>query len=84
MPSNKNEQRRIILRGRQFHFVSYEATPANAKRGDAAVPPMWYLMNEGHRLPVMPHLPGQDPITLERALSRWVEQHVFSQATSGA
>lgn len=84
MPANKNEQRRILIQGRQFHFVSYDATPANEKRGEVAVPPMWYLMNEGHRRPVMPHVPGQDPVTLERALSRWVHEHIFSQAAAGA
>ena len=84
MSGYKIEQCRITLRSRQFHFVSYEATPANDKRGETAVPPMWYLMNEGHRRQVMPHVAGQDPVALERALSRWVDEHIFSQAGAGA
>jgi hypothetical protein len=78
--THKSEQRRVVLRGREFHFVSYESTPANEKKGEIAVPAMWYLMNEGHRRQVMPHTTGQDVIALDRALGRWVEEHIFSRA----
>ena len=74
---HKVEQRRLTHRGRVFHFVSYEAVPANERRGELAVPPMWHLMNEGKRRPVMPHVAGQDPLDLDAALLRWVEERVF-------
>jgi hypothetical protein len=76
----KVEQRRVVLRGREFHFVSYEPHPANERRGEPAVPAMWCLMNEGHRREVMPHVVGQDPVAVERALRRWVETNIFAAA----
>ncbi len=74
---NKIEQRRLVFRGREFHFVSYEGQPANERRGEAAVPPMWYLMNEGKRRPVLPHVIGQELGELDASLLRWVEEQVF-------
>lgn len=74
----KVEQRRLTYRGRVFHFVSYEAVPANERRGVQAVPPMWHLMNEGKRRPVMPHMLGQEPDDLDAALLRWVEETIFA------
>lgn len=68
----------MTLRGREFHFVSYESHPANEKRGEAAVPAMWYLMNEGHRHQVMPHVAGQDLAAVERAFRLWLEKHIFA------
>lgn len=84
MSGYKIEQRRITLRGREFHFVSCEPQPANERRGEAAVPAMWYLMNEGHRRQVMPHVVGQDPVAVERALALWVEKHSFAPSAAGA
>ncbi|HEV8365760.1 MAG TPA: hypothetical protein VGQ52_19760 [Gemmatimonadaceae bacterium] len=78
MSAYKVEQRRLTYRGRVFHFVSYEAVPANERRGVQAVPPMWHLMNEGKRRPVMPHLLGQEPEDLDAALLRWVEETIFA------
>jgi hypothetical protein len=75
--SHKVEQRRLSHRGREFHFVSYDAQLANERRGQAAVPAMWYLMNEGKRRPVLPHVPGQELIELDDALLRWVDEEVF-------
>jgi hypothetical protein len=75
--NHKVEQRRLSHRGREFHFVSYEAQAANERRGEAAIPPMWYLMNEGKRRPVLPHVPGQELVELDGALIRWVEEQVF-------
>ena len=77
MSSHKDEQRRLTHRGREFHFVSYEAQVANERRGQPAIPAMWYLMNEGKRRPVLPHVPGQEPIELDGALLRWVDEQVF-------
>ncbi len=78
MSSYKIEQRRILHRGREFHFVSYEGRIANERRGEDALPAMWYLMSEGKRQPVMPQVLGQDATDIERALVRWVDEHVFS------
>lgn len=75
--SYKVEQRRLNHRGREFHFVSYEAQLANERRGEPAVPPMWYLMNEGKRRPVLPHVPGQEPNELDGALLKWIDEKVF-------
>ena len=38
--------------------MSYDAQIANERRGEPAIPPMWYLMNEGKRRPVLLHVPG--------------------------
>ena len=75
--THKVEQRRLSHRGREFHFVSYDAQIANERRGVEAVPPMWYLMNEGKRRPVLPHVPGQELVELDGALLRWVDEQVF-------
>lgn len=68
----KVQQHRIHYRGRDFHFVSYEGLPANARRGEPAVPPMWYLMGPGRRWPVMPQVLGQPEDDIERALVTWL------------
>ena len=77
MSSYKNEQRRLSHRGREFHFVSYEAQAANERRGEPAIPPMWYLMNEGKRRRVVPHVPGQTLVELDDALLQWVDEQVY-------
>jgi hypothetical protein len=38
---------------------------------------MWYLMNEGKRTPVLPHVPGQEVMELDLALLQWVDEQVF-------
>ena len=78
MSAYKVEQRRLTIRGRIFHFVSYEAVPANERRGQVAVPPMWHLMNEGKRRPVIPQMLGQEPAELDAALERWVEATIYA------
>src|SRR3954463_8248079 len=80
--SHKVEQRRLHHRGREFHFVSYDAQVANERRGEVAIPPMWYLMNEGKRRPVLPHVPGQELLELDGALLRWVDEQVFGTENS--
>ncbi len=79
MSSYKIEQRRLVHRGREFHFVSYEGRTANQARGELALPPMWYLMSAGKRLAVMPQVSGQEAGVLDQALLRWVEAHVFGR-----
>jgi hypothetical protein len=78
--SYKFEQRRLVHRGREFHFVSYDAQVANARRGEEAMPPMWYLMNEGKRRPVMEQVPEMLPEELDRALLAWIELEIYSAA----
>lgn len=80
MSSHKVEQRRLSHRGREFHFVSYDAQVANERRGQPAIPAMWYLMNEGKRRPVLPHVPGQELMELDVALLQWVDEQVFGGA----
>jgi hypothetical protein len=75
--SYKIEQRRLSHRGREFHFVSYEAQAANERRGEPAVPPMWYLMYEGKRRAVLPQVPGQSLVELDDALLQWVDEQVY-------
>lgn len=77
MSSFKLEQRRLTLRGREFHFVSYEGQLANAARHQPATIPTWFLMNAGKRWPVIAHQPGQETDELDRLLAQWLEQHVF-------
>jgi hypothetical protein len=72
--SYKIEQRHVTYRGRAFHFVSYDGQPANERRGEPAVPAMWYLMGPGKRWPVMEHVLGQDEDEVERALLEWLRQ----------
>ena len=67
-------------RGRQFHFVSYDATPANERRGEEAVPAMWYLMNEGKRHQAILLRKEQDPEELDRELVDWLGREIFDEA----
>lgn len=80
MTSYKFEQRRLIHRGREFHFVSYDAHPANERRGEIAMPAMWYLMNEGKRRPVMEQIAGTPVDELDQALLQWVDSEVYGAA----
>ena len=40
---------------------------------------MWCLMNEGKRQAVMPQVIGQAVDDVDRALLRWVDDHVFGK-----
>ncbi len=71
------EQRRVQYRGREFHFVSYDGLPANAKREQPATTPAWWLMSSGTRWEVMPFQPGRDAEELDRAFTEWLDEHVF-------
>ena len=77
MSGYKVEQRRVTYRGRQFHFVSYDAQDANAARKQLAMAPTWFLMMAGKRWEVAPHLVGQAPEELEGLLTQWLEEHAF-------
>ncbi len=84
MSAYRIEQHRVRYRGRDFHFVSYEAQPANARRGEPAVPPMWYLMQAGKRWPVMPQEDGLPVAAVEEALRAWLEANAFTPADESA
>jgi hypothetical protein len=43
---------------------------------------MWYLMAEGKRRAVMPHVVGDDPTLVDRALLAWLETHIFPSEPS--
>lgn len=76
----KTEQHRIILHGRELHFVAYEGVPANARRREPAIPPMWYLMSGGKRHRVMEYLIGQPAAEVDGALRQWAEENAFGPA----
>ena len=71
------EQRRLLYRGREFHFVSYDGVPANPKRAVPATAPAWWLMSGGTRWEVMPFQPGQTPQELDREFTAWLDANAF-------
>ncbi len=78
MPLYKPQQRHITVRDRKFHFVSYEAHPADPRRDAEAEPEMWYLMRAGRRWAVMPRLPDQQVEETDEKLRIWAEEHAFT------
>jgi hypothetical protein len=78
MSSYKTDQHRLVHRGRVFHFVSYEARVANPRTGEEAMPATWFLMCSGKRRAVFTQVPDQDPEVVIAALTRWLDQHVFT------
>lgn len=78
MAAYRNVQRHIVHRGREFHFVSYEGTPADARREVEATPPTWFLLNAGKRWPVMPHDIDESEEDVERRLIAWLDSNVFN------
>jgi len=70
----KPQQRHLTIKGRAFHFVSYEGKAANERRGEKAEPSMWYLMLEGRRCPTVPCQPDQPETEIDQALLRWVDE----------
>lgn len=73
MSSHMPDQYYLTLHGRALHFVAYAATPANGRRHEAAQPAMWYLMSEGKRHQVMPHVADQPLPELDLTLRRWAK-----------
>lgn len=71
MSQFKPTQHHLQVDGRTLHFVAYEGRPARESRGEAGEPPTWYLMCEGHRLPVMPLVEGQSIAGRHAALLEW-------------
>jgi len=69
----KPQQRHIMVRNRELHFVSYEALPADAKHHGEAQPEMWYLMRAGRRWAVMARHPEQPVEQTDAILREWAE-----------
>lgn len=70
-------QRRLVHRGREFHFVAYPATPGNISRKQEPVPSGWFLMLAGRRRLVVPEVPGQPLADLDSQLTAWLDVHAF-------
>lgn len=73
MAAYKNQQQRVTAGTRVFHFVSYDARPANVKRGETEMGPTWYLMRAGKRWPALPEVSGQSPEEVTQALTNWLK-----------
>ncbi|MGH7586892.1 MAG: hypothetical protein ACREMH_11645 [Gemmatimonadales bacterium] len=82
MSAYKTDQRRVLHRGREFHFVSYDGVPANVRLGLEATLPTWCLMRAGKRWTVIPQLHDQADGDLEVALREWLDANVFAAKAS--
>ena len=80
MSGFKMEQKRLVYRGREFHFASYEAQLANPVKALPAVPAAWFLMQSGKRWMVMPLVHDQAPDAVDRGLIQWLDAHVLAPA----
>lgn len=83
MSTFKPEQHRLTVGGRSLHFVAYEGRPAHAGRKEEELPPMWYMMCEGHRKQVMPHEAGQPVEEITAALVAWAEANTVGPDSDG-
>ena len=82
MSAFKPQQRHLAMGGRNFHFVSYEAQEPNARRGELGSPPMWCLMVEGRRCPVLSYDPAQPLEDVDIALAKWVKENALADGDS--
>lgn len=82
MSGYKTDQCRLLHRGREFHFVSYEGRVANLARAETALPPMWYLMIAGKRYEVMPEAIDKDAAARDRFLAAWLDANVFPEVVA--
>lgn len=80
MSHYRTDQCRLVHRGKEFHFVSYEGHLANPAKGEAAAPAMWYVMIAGRRHAVMPEVPGQDLVDRDQRLMAWLEANAVGRA----
>jgi hypothetical protein len=78
MSAYKIEQKRLTHRGVEFHFVSYEGQLANPAKSLPAMPPGWYLMRSGKRVPVMAEDRGLPAEAVDKSLIAWLDSHVFA------
>lgn len=82
MSSHKPQQRHLIIRGRDFHFVSYQGSTGNPQRAQLPFPAMWYLMVEGRRCPVLPYEVGRSLAEVDAALTEWAEDNAIGPVES--
>jgi hypothetical protein len=82
MSPPKPQQRRLTIRGRVYHFVSYQGSRGNPQRAQLPYPAMWYLMVEGRRCPVLPCAPELCGNSLDAALSAWVDDNALGPVES--
>jgi hypothetical protein len=78
MTAYRTEQRHVLHRGREFHFVSYEGKPADPRHDMDATPATWYLLNAGKRWPVMTQVKDECDEEIDRRLIAWLDVNVFS------
>ena len=78
MSAYKIEQKRLVHRGREFHFVSYEGVLANPSKSVPAAPAGWYLMQSGKWISVMPQVLDQSPEAVDESLIKWLDRNVFA------
>ena len=78
MSSYKTGQRRVVHRGREFHFVSYEGMPANPRNHTPATVAAWYLMSAGKRWVVMTQECDLTEAALDSALAGWLDANIFA------
>ena len=78
----KTEQRYLVYRGMECHFVSYEGQPANPKKSIEATPATWYMMKAGKRFAVMEQVPGLSEAEIDRLLLNWLEEQGFAPTPS--
>ncbi|HEV8151088.1 MAG TPA: hypothetical protein VGP61_12975 [Gemmatimonadales bacterium] len=82
MSGFKMEQKRLLHRGREFHFVSYEGVLANPVKAVPATPAAWFLMQGGKRWMVMPLVKDQAPEAVDKGLIQWLESHIFQTSAA--
>ncbi|MCC6317272.1 MAG: hypothetical protein IT361_06215 [Gemmatimonadaceae bacterium] len=73
MAAYKTEQRFLVHRGVECHFVSYEGQAANPRKSLPATPPTWYFMKSGKRFAVMEQVAGQSEAEVDRLLLGWLD-----------
>jgi hypothetical protein len=73
----KPQQHHLSIRGRDFHFVSYEGRPADLRRNLLAQPAMWYLMCEGRRWPAVLCEHAQSLEAIDTALRVWTKANAI-------
>lgn len=69
--SYRVEQRKLSHKGREFHFVSYDALP-----GMLGASSMWFLMSSGTRWEAVAQIPGEDPAETDARLIEWLDRTI--------
>ena len=75
MTTFKPGRRQLTIHGHLFRFASYKGRSANHRRAQLAYPPMWYLMVDGRRCPVLPCASCRSPLELDAALRDYAEDN---------